>query len=56
MSEMKIHPVADLFPMMCDEELQDLAADITVSVALGPAHRETQRAGEGTPVMLRQPC
>ena len=26
-----VHPVADLFPMMTDDEMEDLAADITLA-------------------------
>jgi ParB-like chromosome segregation protein Spo0J len=33
---MKIHPAADIFPMMSDEELQDLAADIKESGLIHP--------------------
>lgn len=33
---MKIHPAADLFPMMSDEELNDLAADIQANGLIHP--------------------
>jgi hypothetical protein len=33
---MKIHPAADLFPMMTEEELQELAADIAANGLLHP--------------------
>jgi hypothetical protein len=33
---MKVHPVADLFPMMSDDELKDMAADITLRGQLKP--------------------
>lgn len=33
---MKIHPIADLFPMMLDDELQNLAADIQANGLIQP--------------------
>jgi hypothetical protein len=34
--DLKIHPAADLFPMMPDEELQELAADIAANGLMHP--------------------
>lgn len=36
MAEMEIHPLADLFPMMSDDELADLAADIKTHGLIHP--------------------
>jgi ParB-like chromosome segregation protein Spo0J len=38
-ARMKNHPIADLFPMMAEEELQDLAADIAERGLLQPITR-----------------
>lgn len=35
-TEIKVHPVADIFPMMSDEELADLAADIKANGQVHP--------------------
>ena len=34
--QMKVHPLADIFPMMMDDELQELAADIKANGQLHP--------------------
>lgn len=36
MTEMKVHPVADLFPMMSEDELADLAEDIRINGLIHP--------------------
>lgn len=35
-TELKVHPVADLFPMLADDELKELAADIAERGLLQP--------------------
>lgn len=40
MTEMPVHPLADIFPMMSEEELADLAADIKANGLLHPIVRD----------------
>ena len=49
---MRVHPVADLFPMMSEDELNDLAADIKANGQIHPIIITHEEADEGAEEIL----